>query len=91
MVKNSTELLLPLELLTDIIQRLPLRDQRSLSLTSQLTRKLALRFIFGNLLYTEEVANKIRNIHLAGKDVKAAITFVSFLVITSTNLHLLHF
>jgi len=70
---------LPLELLTDIIQLLPLSDQRSLSLTSQLTRKLALRFIFGQLRYTESVATKIRNIHLAGEDVKAAVTFVSFL------------
>jgi hypothetical protein len=45
-MKNSTEYPLPLELLTDIFQHLPLPDQQSLSLTSQLTRKLALRFIF---------------------------------------------
>jgi len=77
MTKNDFSL--PLELLIDIIQLLPLPDQRSLSLTSQLIRKFALRFVFGHLRYTDKVETKIRNIHLAGKDVKAAITFVSFL------------
>lgn len=71
---NPPALLLPLELLEEIIKLLPLADQQSLSLTCQLTRKLALQFIFGHLRYT---VDKIRNIHQARSDVKEAIRFPS--------------
>ncbi|KAF8907728.1 hypothetical protein CPB84DRAFT_1744625 [Gymnopilus junonius] len=64
---------LPVELLTEIIDLLPPQDHSAISVASQFLRKLVLPRLFGHLVYTGKIAQKIRNIHWAGKDVKGAI------------------
>jgi hypothetical protein len=66
----------PVELLTEIVKLLPTPDQRTLSLTSHVTRIYTIPFAFGNLQYTGKVAPKIRNIHQASQGVKDVIRFV---------------
>ena len=68
---------LPLEILLEIIKFLPRKELQMLSLASQLTRSLAMPFIFGHLRYTGVFSCKIRNIHHVRKDVKEVIKCVS--------------
>ena len=68
---------LPLEILLEIIKFLPRKELQMLSLASQLTRSLAMPFIFGHLRYRGVFSRKIRNIHHARKDVKEVIKCVS--------------
>ena len=64
---------LPLEILCEIIKFLRLKDLRTLSLASRLTRSQAIHFIFGHLRYTCDLPPKVRKIHQARKDVKEVI------------------
>ena len=69
---------LPVELFAEIINFLPPTDQRTLTLVSRLTRKLALESVFGQLRFTGKITPKIRDIHQARDDVKEVIKSVSF-------------
>jgi hypothetical protein len=68
----SPEFPVPVELLREIIKLLPPAD---LSLACRLTRSQAIPFIFGHLRYTGKITPKVRDIHLARKDVKEVIKF----------------
>ncbi|KAF9483966.1 hypothetical protein BDN70DRAFT_873103 [Pholiota conissans] len=74
MAQHLPEIALPAELLREIVQLLPLDDQRTLTLTSQSIRDQVLLFIFGHLRYTGyDVPAKVRHINQARQDVKDAI------------------
>ena len=70
--KLFPEFPLPLELLYEIMKLLPITDLKTLSLASRLTRSQAIHFIFRHLRCMHDL-RKVRNIHQAGKDVKAVI------------------
>jgi hypothetical protein len=78
MAKSTLRSPLPVELFAEIINLLPLTDQRTLTFVSRLTRTLALESVFGQLQYTGKITPKIRDIHQARDDVKAVIKSVSF-------------
>ncbi|CAA7267844.1 unnamed protein product [Cyclocybe aegerita] len=71
--KPSPEFPLPVELLREIITLLPPIDRQMLSLASRFTRSQAIHFIFRHLRYTGKITPKVRNIHLASKEVKEVI------------------
>jgi hypothetical protein len=77
---TSQEFSLPVEILREIVKLLSPEEQRTFSLASRSSRKLALEFIFGCLQYTSFVLwSKIRDLHQTRKDVKDVIKFACFL------------
>jgi len=81
----SPDLPFPVELLTEIVKLLPIQDQRSLCLTSQVTRIYTIPFAFRKLQYTGKVAPKIRDIHQASQGVKEVIRLVKFAFFSLVN------
>jgi len=81
----SPDLPFPVELLTEIVKLLPIQDQRSLCLTSRVTRIYTIPFAFRKLQYTGEVAPKLRKIHQASQGVKEVIKFVKFVLFSSST------
>lgn len=67
------ELPFPIEIFQEVIQLLPLSDQKSLALTSQFVRRLTIHFIFRHLRYTNGTINKVRKILQARTDIKQVI------------------